>query len=361
MRILYVTTIGITVSFFKNIILRLIKEGNIVDIACNDSEFQVSDYFLNLGCHVYSLDCSRKLIEKGNINAIKQLKQICREKEYDYVHCHTPIAAFCTRLACRKIDSKVIYTAHGFHFYQGAPFKNWVLFYPAELVCSLWTDILITINKEDYYIAQKMYAKETKYIPGVGIDVNKFANIKIDVSNKRKEIGVDNDAYMLFSVGELNANKNHEIVIRALAKIGNKKINYVIAGEGNLEKYLLNLSKELGISEQIHLIGYRNDIEEILKVADVFIHPSFREGLPVSVMEAMASGLPCIVSNIRGNQDLIDLEGGAFINPFDEETVIKEISNILDSDLKRLGKHNAEKAKQYDFGLINDKMIDIYQ
>ena len=226
------------------------------------------------------------------------------------------------RLASRKVrknGTKVIYTAHGFHFYKGAPLKNWVLYYPIERLLARYTDVLTTINIEDYERAKKSFkAKKIKYIPGVGIDTNRFQQIDVNKLVKRQEIGVPEDSFVVLSVGELNKNKNHETVIKAIARLNNPNVYYVICGQGVLEDYLKKLIKELGLERQIKLLGFRKDIGEICKVADLFVFPSFREGLSVALMEAMASGLPIVCSEIRGNVDLVkDQKGGYLVKPED--------------------------------------------
>ena len=223
MKILYITTIGGTMPFFKSYIKKLIDEGHTVDLASNITQSPIPSYYTEWGCKIFPIECARSPINIGNIKAILHIKKIVEENHYDIVHCHTPVAAACTRIACstaRKKGTKVIYTAHGFHFYTGAPLKNWILYYPVEKICSYWTDIIITINTEDYERAKKNFsAANIKYVPGVGIDVEKFENTTIDVEKKRRQIGIPADAFCLLSVGELNNNKNHQIVIKALANI----------------------------------------------------------------------------------------------------------------------------------------------
>lgn len=167
MKILYVTTIGATMNFFREFVDELIKDGNTVDIATNETTSVVPEFYKNLGCKVYPIETSRSPLQKGNVVAINQIRKLVTEEHYDIVHCHTPIAAMCTRLACRKVrkqGTKVFYTAHGFHFYKGAPLKNWLLYYPVEKICAHFTDVLITINQEDYELAQKkMKAKKVVY------------------------------------------------------------------------------------------------------------------------------------------------------------------------------------------------------
>lgn len=365
MKILYVTTVGMTMNFFKALVGELIKEGHAVDIACNEDEYKVDDFFRKLGCKVYHIGCVRSPLSKSNLEAVKELKKIVSENHYDIVHCHTPVAGVCTRLACksfRKNGLKVIYTAHGFHFYKGAPLKNWLVYYLIEKYCSRFTDVLITINQEDYALAKKkMKAKKTEYVPGVGIDVDKFRNTVVDRTAKRKELGIPENAFLLLSVGELNANKNHQIVIRALAQLNDSNIHYMIAGKGDLHDELIDLANRLGVAEQVHLLGYRNDVAELYKTADVYCLPSIREGLNVSVMEAMASGLPVICSCIRGNTDLINEDGGILFDPHCVDDCRQAIIHILNSDRKLMGEVNQNRVQSFSLEKIVATMKSVYE
>ena len=215
----------------------------------------------------------------------------------------------------------MIYTAHGFHFYQGAPLINWLVYYPVERVCGKFTDKLITINQEDYHRANSWSLRNNGkiyYVPGIGVDLEEIQNISINKVQKKKEIGISNDVKVLLSVGELNKNKNHEIIIRVLSKLTNNlvrlsdpksKIDLGAIAKGfiadKLKEYLKNLAKELGVSDKVKFLGYRKDVLEIYKIADLFLFPSKREGLPCSLIEAMACGLPCVASDVRGNKDLL--------------------------------------------------------
>ena len=205
-----------------------------------------------------------------------------------------------------------------------------------------------------------MKAKQVEYVPGVGIDVAKFANVVVDKEIKRNEINVPRDAFFMLSVGELNHNKNHEVIIRALAEIKDENIHYAIAGKGNLSGYLTSLASELGVGKQVHLLGYRRDIAELYKIADVCVFPSIREGLPVSVMEAMATGLPVTCSKIRGNVDLVDANSGYMFNPNILDECISALKHICSSDLQSIGSYNQQVAQKYDISIINDDMIKIY-
>ncbi len=362
MRILYVTTVGITMRFFESYIKSLCADGNKVEVACNNSADDLPEYCADSIIHTHNLSCSRSPLNFGNVKAISEIKKIVESGNYDIVHCHTPIAAFCTRLACRKArknGTRVFYTAHGFHFYKGAPLKNWLLFYTAEKLCARLTDVLITINQEDYKLAQrKLKANRVVYVPGVGIDLEKFGTISVDRQEKRTELGIPEGARLLLSVGELNENKNHETVIRAIADI--KNAYYVVAGNGSKKETLLSAVEELGLSDRVKLLGRREDIAELCKAADVFVFPSFREGLSVALMEAMACGLPCAVSKIRGNTDLIDTNGGKLFDPHSVEGCKNALKELLSGDLQKAGEYNAEKVKRFSLKSVNEKMKGLY-
>lgn len=366
MKILYVTTISITMnSFFKPHIDMLVEEGNQVDIACNYKDLALSDLYKELGCNFYQINFSRSPFSKDNIKAFGQLKKAIKNGEYDIVHCHTPNASIITRLVCRKFRKKtglkVFYTAHGFHFYKGAPMLNWMVYYPVEKFCSRFTDKLITINKEDYELAKnKFKAKEVHYVPGVGVDLSRFENVQVDKVEKRKEIGVPEDAFLLFSVGELNENKNHQIIIRALARLNNPNIHYAIAGVGDKKDYLLTLSKEFGLSKRVHFLGYRNDIAELYAVADVFCFPSIREGLSVSLMEAMASNLPIMGSAIRGNTDLLEGVREFLFNPLCADECEAVLKKILVADRAIGAKINANRVSYFSEDNVIANMRRIY-
>lgn len=370
MKILYVTTISLTVNtFFKKHIDALVKEGHRVDIACNYKDLALDRIFSELGCSFYQINFSRNPLSFDNVKAFSELKKVIKKGEYDIVHCHTPNASVITRLVCRKFRKKtglkVFYTAHGFHFYKGAPKLNWMVYYPIEKFCSRYTDKLITINKEDYNLAkEKFRAGEVCYIPGVGIDLSRFENVQVDRNAKRREIGVPEDAFLLLSVGELNENKNHQIIIKALAMLKNSSIHYAIAGVGDKKEYLLNLATELGVGDQVHLLGYRKDIPELNYSADAFCFPSYREGLGLAAIEALACGLPIVTSNIHGINDYsIDGITGYKCSPSSDEEFAKNIQKLVSNrDMcKQIGEYNKSLVKMYDIGLIVEELKKIYK
>lgn len=352
----------------------LLDNGYQVEVACNckvgstisDERIQeMVDRLLEKNVPVIHVPIPRKISDiKGIKDSLSQVKGMCDENHYNILHCHSPIGSVIARLAAkdaRKNGTRVIYTAHGFHFYKGAPKQNWAIFYPIEKYCSKITDALITINKEDYAFAKNhMNAGQVEYIPGVGIDTKKFRLKNFDKSNKRKKIGIQEDDFMILSVGELNANKNHEVIIKAIAKLGKENIHYFIAGKGDKDEYLMSLAEKLGVN--LHLLGYRTDVVELLNTADVYAFPSKREGLSVALMEAMAAGLPCVVSKIRGNVDLIEeAKGGYLVDPEDVEGFAKGLEKLIGSiKASEFGKYNECRIRENDVSRVSNKMLEIY-
>lgn len=332
-KILYVATVvKMHIMEFHIPFLKMLKEAGweTAVAACND--YEDGECNIPYCDRYYDIAFERFPLSVSNIKAYKALKKVINEGDYDIIHCHTPMGALLTRLAARKARKngcKVVYTAHGFHFYSGSPLINWLLYYPAEWLCSWITDVLITINQEDYTRALRhLHAKKTEYVPGVGIDMERFCTGTVDTVKKRTELGVADEEIMFLSVGELNANKNHEIVIRAIHRIGDARIKYFVCGKGELKGYLLELIAELGLEKSVRLLGYRTDISELYQAADVCVFPSKREGLPVALMEAVACKTPVICSRIRGTVDLVK-EEKSYFEPMQLESVVNCMKNLL--------------------------------
>lgn len=368
MKILYVTTIGSTMGFFYEHFRMLIKAGCEIELACGDAK-PISEKIASLGLMLHTIPFSRSPMSKDNLKAYKQLKTLIENKNYDIVHCHTPNASVITRLVCNKFRKKkglkVFYTAHGFHFYKGAPKLNWFVFYPIEKFCSRFTDKLITINTEDYELAKRKFkTKKVHYVPGVGLDLSRFEDIYVDRSAKRLEIGVPEDAKLLLSVGELNVNKNHQVIIRALANLKDANIHYAIAGIGDQKEYLLNLAKDLGVEKQVHLLGFRTDVPELNKVSDVFCFPSRREGLGLASIEAMSCELPIITSNVHGINDYSQ-NGitGYKCPPDDVYGFAKAIRDLTDNSAltEKMGAYNKKYVKKYDVSVIIQTMREVFE
>lgn len=282
------------------------------------------------------IDFDRNPLGKSNLLARKQLLALMEKENYDIVHCNTPSGGVVGRLcAAQEKIPKMIYMAHGFHFWKGAPLKNWLLYYPVERFLAHFTDRLITINHEDYECAKHFHYKKggrAEYVPGVGIVPKRFERNEIARSEMRNALGIKEGETVLLSVGEINRNKNNRIVIEALAKLWRKDIRYVACGIGELMEENQKLAKALGIEDQVMFAGYRTDIDKFYQAADIFVVSSFREGLPVAPMEAMSAGLPCIASRIRGNVDLFD-GGQLMFDPRNVDSLCKALTNAMDKDI----------------------------
>lgn len=299
------TVYSFVLHFEKNNIKILQNLGYEVIIATNFDGY--NGELDNLSIKKLDIKFTRTPFSFNNIKAFFKLNTYLKKNKIELIHCHTPVGGVMGRVLGKwnKVP-KILYTAHGFHFFKGSPKINWLFYYPIEKFLSKFTDILITINKEDYERARKFYAKKVEYISGVGVDVKKIKNIKIDKDKKRIELGIKEENIVLLSVGELSARKNHIVPIKSLARLKNREnIVYLIAGTGNLEDYLKKQCKLLGVENQVKFLGYRKDIYELCQISDIFVFPSLQEGLPVALMEAMVFELNVICSNIRGNTDLI--------------------------------------------------------
>ena len=259
------------------------KMGYEVHVACNfekgstctEERIQkLKKRLREINVRYFQIDFSRNILKVNEIlKSYRQVKTLLVKEHYDFIHCHSPIGGVIGRIAGHKTHTKVIYTAHGFHFYKGAPLKNWLLYYPVEKWLSRYTDVLITINKEDYKRAKKNFnARHIVYIPGVGVDIARFSVCKVDKMQKRKELGVNMDDFLLLSVGELSERKNQRVIIDALrvmkedGSIG--KIIYLAVGQGDMQETFEELIKKYRIEDHVQLLGFRTDIDELCKVAD---------------------------------------------------------------------------------------------
>lgn len=306
-----------------------------------------------------------------NIKAYCQLYQLLKKEKFFLVHCHTPMGGFLTRIATwqyrikNKEKIQVLYTAHGFHFYRGAPLFNWLFFYPIERCLALLTDRLITINLEDYHRAKSFRLKkggELCYVPGVGVDIKELQN-RVSRTERQKALR-QKFSHLLFYAGELNEGKNVKTLIKALAKMKQSDCALLICGEGPEKKRLKQLAGKYGIRKRVIFAGYRLDVPELMKCCDIFLFASKREGRSVAVMEAMACSLPAIVSKIRGNSELIvQGKGGFLIRPDDAEGFAKAADYLLSQKkrCKEMGQFNANRVKEFGIEKISEQMKKIYQ
>jgi Glycosyltransferase len=332
----------------------------------------------NTGIITHQVDFVRSPFSKDVIKAYIQLKQLMLAGEFDLIHCHMPMSGVITRLAAQKTrkssgrDVPVLYTAHGFHFCTGAPLKDWI-YYPVERFLARYTDRLILINREDFKRAQKFKVRgKTEYVPGVGVSISKNI-IKYDKKQEyiQKIIGkkISPETKVLVSIGELSKRKNHQLLIDMMADLKDMDIICIIGGTGEEKILLHNKIKELHLEEKVFLAGYIEDVPAMLHASDCFVLPSFREGLPVVVMEAMSAGLPIIAGRIRGVTDLVkDMEGGYLVKSFEPvDFAVKARKLFTDREeksyviRKRMGKWNQERVKKFSKNIVEKRMEDIYK
>lgn len=309
-KLLLTCTDLMAIQFLVPHIRYLSQNGFSVELACSDVGGRLGDLHKALDgiAPIHIVRLVRSPFSLGNRKGYGDLKKIIDGEHWDIIWTNEPVMGVMTRLAARsarKRGTKVVYMVHGFHFYKGAPKKNWLLYYPVEKYCSRLCDMIITINEEDYRMAKTFHAGRVEKIDGIGLDTEKFKLCNVNRAKKREELGIPEDAFFIVSVGELQHRKNHEVLIRAIGKAAIKNIHYGICGRGELFDELQTLANQLKIQMQVHFFGYRDDIIEILHCADLYAHPSMREGLGIAALEAMASGLPLLTSNVGGISDYV--------------------------------------------------------
>lgn len=305
---------------------------------------------------------------KGNLHSIKQLKQIFSNNKFSFIHVHSPLGGILGRIVAKQFHVPVIYTAHGFHFFKGGPKSGWLIFYPLEWFFSFITDTLITINNEDYALAKKhMHAKNIVKINGIGVDVKKSWHVtdsekKIARKKIRKELNIPENAFLISSVGELSDRKNHKIVLDALKLMDYeslKNIIYVVAGTGNNNVNLEKIAESFNFNDSFKLLGYRTDIHDIHYASDIFVFPSFQEGLGVAGLEATLDGTYLLGSNIRGISDYINNGNGESFDPNDN----KKLKKILERCIETRPQVSVEDVKflnKYDISVVDEIMKNTY-
>lgn len=320
------------------------------------------------GIKIHQIDFVRTPYHPGNIKAYKQLKTIAKNEQYDIIHCNTPIGGVVGRIIGKKLKTKkIIYQAHGFHFYKGAPKINWLIYYPIEKRLAKYTDAIITINQEDFALAKEKFRLknhgEIYYVPGVGTDTD-FYNFDCETREiHRTELGLSDSDFAILSVGRLETNKNTETLIKAMAVMKNENVKLIVCGDGEQREYLEKLSERLGTEKSVTFLGTVSNLQEIYRAVDALASSSYREGLSRTVMEAMASGLPCIVSKIRGNTDLIeDGKGGFLCEPDDANAYAQAITALLqDVSLRESMKNeNLKRIRSFSIPTVVSETKKIY-
>lgn len=369
-KLLVVTTVPITIrSFLLPFIKHFRSLGWQVD---GMAQGLSSDPECVAACdRVWDIQWSRNPLDPRNLLAgISRVQDIVALEDYDLVHVHTPIAAFVTRYALKDFPkTKVIYTAHGFHFYHGgSPIKN-AIFRGLEKLAGAWTDHLITINREDETAAKKysfLPTEKIHYTRGIGVDTNHYASSQVseaDILQIRQELNLSSTDSLLLSIAEFTPRKRHRDMLNALAKLKYPQVHLALAGEGPIRQEMEELARELGIEKQVHFLGFRKDIPSLVKTASAVLLVSQQEGLPRSIMEAMCLATPVIGSNIRGTQDLLEDGCGLLVDLGDTDALAQAMAQIVDdSESSSIMVQKAQaKMADYDIKQIIQKYTEIYQ
>lgn len=350
-KVLFTATVDSHILQFHIPYLKMFKDkGYEVHVATNGTE-EIPYCDVK---HVISFE--RSPIKINNLKAIRDLKKVIDKEKFDIIHCHTPMGSVVTRIAAKKARKKgtrVIYTAHGFHFFKGAPLLNWIVFYPIEKYLSKYTDCLITINQEDYELAKKKFkkCKQIELVHGVGVDESKF-NFEMSDQEKhelRESLGLKDDDFVIIYVAELSKRKNQGMLIKAVKELideGKINIKVLLPGTDSMNGYYQKMVEDLGIKENIKFLGYRKDIPRLLKISDLYVSTAKQEGLPVNIMEAMCCGLPIVATDCRGNRDISKKVIG--INNTKElykniEEVMKDKKRYLSTDYNKYRLENIMK------------------
>jgi len=373
-KVLFISNIGAkrTGSFSFSAILASRDIGLEFHIAANFSSATPQEMIEDEKQHnirKHHINLVRNPLHPGNIKAYRELVKLITREKYDLIHCNTPVGGLLGRLAAKKCGIKmVIYQARGFHFYNGAPYLYWLLYYPVERLLANLTDAIITINHEDYERAQGFKLRnrgKVYFIHGAGIDTAKYSkDSSIDKAALRTSLELTEEDIVLIAMGDLIKRKNYRTSIQALAKADKKVLHFLICGKGPMLDSLTRLSSDIGLENRVHLLGHRLDVAELMHIADIFLFTTLQEGLPRSMMEAMAAGLPCIASKIRGNIDLIeDGIGGYLVCPTDTEGFSERINELAANRSLRdqMGRHNKNTIKNYDVSIVKEELKSIYK
>ncbi|MGN1420923.1 MAG: glycosyltransferase family 4 protein [Eubacterium sp.] len=373
MKVLFVATVRSHIGQFHMPFIRKLKElGCTVDAAFKDNSNVKKGLDLSDIDNVYEISFSRSPYSTDNIKAYRQLKKVIDNGNYDAIHCHTPMGAVVTRLAAkdaRKKGTKVIYTAHGFHFYNGASKKNWLIFYNVEKYLAKFTDCLILINNEDYALAKEKQfsAKKILKVNGVGVDLSRFKPASTeDKLRLRREYGFNDDDFILIYPADFCFRKNQEMIFEVMELLIEKheNIKLLLPGLNENPDIYVNKAKEMGIDKNVFFMGYRRDIDKLVAMSDVSVSTSRQEGLPINLVEAMAVGNPLVVTDVRGNNDLAEEGMNGFLVPLNDSRLMADrILQLYDNPqlAEQFGKHSLSKAELYSEEAVVPEMVKIYK
>lgn len=353
-RLLLTCTDLMAIQFLVPHVKHLSANGFSVELACSDVGGRMDDLHRALDgvAQIHTVRLVRSPFSPGNAAGFGDLKKIIDGAHWDIIWTNEPVMGVMTRLAARdarRRGTKVVYMVHGFHFYDGAPKQNWLLYYPVEKACSRLCDMIVTINEEDYRRAQTFHAARMEKIPGVGVNLDRFAPDENARRAWREKLGLTADDVMLLTVGELTPRKNQHVLLTALYLLRDSRLRLFLCGRGELEQQLREQVEQLQLGDRVQFLGYRKDISELCCAADLFVFSSLQEGLPKALMEAMATGLPVVCSDIRGNVDLIADGKGGFVVPNEPTRMAEAIRKLADDPALRvtMGAYNMQAVDAF--------------
>lgn len=366
-KVLMTATVPSMIGQFNMSNIKILQEfGYEVHVGCNFKNYsywdkkRIDEFIKELKekeVVYHQIDFGRSPFSKSSYIAYKQIKKLLKENDFKILHCHTPVASAISRMASAKLYLKskiyVIYTCHGFHFHKKSGIKSWLLYYPLELFTSIFTDMIITINHEDFKVIKKFPVKYKKYIPGVGVDTHSIYARKPDVASLRKEYGIPEDAFLILSIGELSDRKNQGVIIEAIGQLHREDIYYLICGTGENESKYRRLSIEKSIQDKVILAGHidHDKVMDLCHACDIGALPSTIEGLGLAGIETMSAGKPMIGSNVHGIKDyIINGKTGFGLNSNDIEGFAKAIEKLADNRqlYVKMANNAAVKAKEFD-------------
>lgn len=371
-KILLTATVQSHISQFHMPLIKMLKDkGYEVHVAAKNNLAEKDGLNLDLADKIFDIPFSRSPLKRENILAYKKIKKIISDYEYEVIHCNTPMGGIITRLAARKARSngtKVFYTAHGFHFYKGAPIVNWLIYYPIEKYMAHYTDKLITISKEDYQLAiNKQFRTNIQHIHGVGASTEKYKCVSFEEKLKLRDyFGYRKDSFICICTGELNRNKNQSVLIKAVPEILEKIPNFklLLAGNGPLKEELYNLVELLKIEENVDFLGYKTNLDNYVKLSDVAISASIREGLGLNLIEAMLCGKPTVASINRGHNELVKNNiTGMLFNPQNSKELASHIHYLYKNRnlIKQFGNDAIEAIRPYRVENVLCEIEELYK
>lgn len=366
-RILFIATVYTHLAAFHIPFMRMLQDkGYDVHAAASSAEGRKEEVEA-IGVECWDIPFARSPYNPKNLRAFRKLKRLLETYHFALVHVHTPVAAFLGRyLAKATGQGPALYTAHGFHFYRGAPLRNWLVYYPLERVAARWTGGLVVMNEEDYEAAQRMGfvpEKNLFYVHGVGVDIERYGNA---APLRKADLQLPPNARIVVCVAEFTANKNHLLLLNAWREVARQvpQAALLLIGDGALRDRVASWVQEMSLTESVRLLGFRPDVPQLLALAEVATLTSKREGLPRVIMEALAAGKPVVATDVRGNRDLVRHGVNGFLVPLGDPGALARHLVLLLKDpalAQEMGERGREMIRPYALENVLKEMADVYR